>query len=608
MKTWVIITLVSIVLASVGTAVALVIIYLKKRSKFVASSAYNQSVVDQGVVTQALATQTQIVENAVDIVGQTLDDAQGIQDGAFSEFSQTNRELQDLQQNLAEASTASEALQALQTAEDTSVKADKALQGAQQDLSFYNKTRDTIATNTSNAIQTITQDLKKQAAALASFKKDLQEKTVQQANLVNNPSVTQPTLDNKPSIRTVWDAAIQFLIMSPPPDVALKQLAEIYDITTQDANELAKAAKEYVQPSKCEAITRISVGGQWVCPDGWTDTGRNWGDVDGATQCTRGPCPPLSPNACGYAKRVAKGNGFACPTGYKDTGRPATSIYQCSIGPCGPTPADPIVDDGGDDGDWGNGGDDGGDDSEPPSPAPRPTPAPKPTPAPAPRPTPAPKPVSCPEFQVMSNGKCICDPNPANGVTWDGKNCVCDYNAGFTWNEKTRKCVKSAAPKPSPSPSGGGCPSGGWKDAWGSVYTSYPAPGSKEWDEYSGGKYLGLFAYINGKKSEDWVKSNNIASVFNSKNGRNDNEMKKNYAGKYIWVRNKKNGNCMKVQIVDTCGDGDCKGCCTRNANKSNSGMLIDLEKYTAKRFYGSGYYENNGEPANFEALEWQFA
>jgi hypothetical protein len=158
----------------------------------------------------------------------------------------------------------------------------------------------------------------------------------------------------------------------------------------------------------------------------------------------------------------------------------------------------------------------------------------------------------------MSNGKCVCDPNPANGITWDGKNCVCDYNRGFEWNEKSRKCVKSASP--APKPSGGGCPSGGWKDAWGSVYTSYPKPGSKEWDEYSGGKYLGLFAYLKGKQSEDWVKANNLAAVFNSKNGRNDAEMKKNYAGKDIWIRNKKNGTCMKVKIVDTCGDGDCRG------------------------------------------------
>ncbi|AGE55716.1 hypothetical protein ATCVMN08101_662R [Acanthocystis turfacea Chlorella virus MN0810.1] len=586
MKTWVIITLVSIVLASVGTAVALIVIYLKKRSKLVASNAYHQSVVDQGVVTQALATQTQIVQNATDISGQEIEDAQDGQDGAFLEFSQTNRELQDLQQNLAEASAATEALRAKQTAEDMSDKAEQALEVAQKDLSFYQKTKATISANTTKAIQSITEDLNNQAAALASFKKDLQQKTVQEASLVNNPSVIPPTLDNKPSVRTVWDAAVQFLVMSPPADVAIKQLAEIYEITTQDAADLSQAAMEYTRPSTCEFITRISVEDKWICPDGWTDTGRNWGDVDGAKQCARGPCPALAPNACGYTKRVAKDGGFGCPVGYKDTGRPASSDYQCSIGPCGATPNDPL----------------------PPAPVPAPVPIPPPAPTPAPSPRP---PASCPEFQVMSNGQCVCDAK--NGLVWDGTNCVCNYDGGFEWNEKTRKCVKSKAPAPSPKPSpnpsppSGGCPSGGWKDAWGSVYTSYPAPGSKEYDEYSGGKYLGLFAYINGKKSEDWVKSNNIASVFNSKNGRNESEMKKNYAGKDIWVRNKKNGNCMKVKIVDTCGDGDCKGCCTRNANKSKSGMLIDLEKYTAKKFYGSGYTEEKGEPSNFEAMEWRF-
>ncbi|AGE56031.1 hypothetical protein ATCVMO0605SPH_588L [Acanthocystis turfacea Chlorella virus MO0605SPH] len=93
-----------------------------------------------------------------------------------------------------------------------------------------------------------------------------------------------------------------------------------------------------------------------------------------------------------------------------------------------------------------------------PSPAPRPTPtptpAPRPTPTPAPRPTPAPKP-SCPEFQVMSNGQCVCDEK--NGLVWDGKNCVCNYDGGYEWNEKSRKCVKSKTPAPSPSPP----PSGG---------------------------------------------------------------------------------------------------------------------------------------------------
>jgi hypothetical protein len=51
----------------------------------------------------------------------------------------------------------------------------------------------------------------------------------------------------------------------------------------------------------------------------------------------------------------------------------------------------------------------------------------------------------------MSNGKCICDPNPANGIIWDGKNCVCDYKGGFEWDERSRRCVRSSAPSPGPS-------------------------------------------------------------------------------------------------------------------------------------------------------------
>jgi hypothetical protein len=565
MKTWVLITLLSIVLATVGTAVALVVIYLKKRRKLLANSAYQESIVNQGVVTQALATQTQIVRGAVSDVEQTLGDVQDVQDGTFSDFSQTNKDLQDLQKNLAEASAASEALSAQQTAQDTSEKAGQALQGAQKDLTFYQKTRDTIKANTAKAIQTITKDLKEQAAALAKFKNDLQNKTVQEASLVNNPSITPPTLDSKPSIRTVWDAATQFLLASPPADVAIKRLAEIYSITNKDAVDLKKAAAEYAKPSKCETITRISIDGKWACPPGWNDTGRNWGDVDGVKQCTRGPCPALAPNKCGYTRRVAKGTGFGCPFGYKDTGRPATSDYQCSVGPCGATPPDP------------------------------------PTPCVYSARVATPKGWACPEGMIDT------------GLNWG------DVDGG-TKQCRTASCPQpvkkplpppapapSPSPSPAPSPSSGGCPSGGWMSAMGSVYSSYPKAGSKEGSEYSGDKWAGLFSYINGRQSLDWVKSNNIVAVFNSRNGRNDSEMMKNYANRTLWVRNKKNGTCMKVKVVDTCGDSDCKGCCTRNAN-AGGGMLIDFEKFTAQRFFGSGYKEENGEPANFEMVEWQFA
>lgn len=42
------------------------------------------------------------------------------------------------------------------------------------------------------------------------------------------------------------------------------------------------------------------------------------------------------------------------------------------------------------------------------------------------------------------------------------------------------------------------------------------------------------------------------------------------------------------------CADEDCDGCCTENADEGGIGFLIDIEKYTKKRFnnYGSGVIE----------------
>lgn len=41
-------------------------------------------------------------------------------------------------------------------------------------------------------------------------------------------------------------------------------------------------------------------------------------------------------------------------------------------------------------------------------------------------------------------------------------------------------------------------------------------------------------------------------------------------------------------QVVDTCDDDDCDGCCTANAAGAG-GLLIDLEWNTAERFWGKG-------------------
>jgi len=49
---------------------------------------------------------------------------------------------------------------------------------------------------------------------------------------------------------------------------------------------------------------------------------------------------------------------------------------------------------------------------------------------------------------------------------------------------------------------------------------------------------------------------------------------------------------------VDTCDDGDCSGCCSKNANK-NGGTLVDLEYHSAKRFYG-------GKIEGLAPIEWK--
>jgi hypothetical protein len=88
-----------------------------------------------------------------------------------------------------------------------------------------------------------------------------------------------------------------------------------------------------------------------------------------------------------------------------------------------------------------------------------------------------------------------------------------------------------------------------------------------------------LFAGVSGKKSYDWVKSNNIVAFYDS-NDRNGANWKKNYANQKIVLTTSK-GKKFEATILDTCGNTDCNGCCYRNAN---GGYLVDLEYYTLMR------------------------
>ncbi len=110
-----------------------------------------------------------------------------------------------------------------------------------------------------------------------------------------------------------------------------------------------------------------------------------------------------------------------------------------------------------------------------------------------------------------------------------------------------------------------------WKTGVKTTYTSWPAPGSEECVEYNGCEWAGYFAHCTDQKSEDWVAAHNIAAVFPDEGlERHD-----------LCIRS--GDRVMVVSAIDTCGDSDCDGCCTRN--RGGADALIDLESYTNARW-----------------------
>jgi hypothetical protein len=126
-------------------------------------------------------------------------------------------------------------------------------------------------------------------------------------------------------------------------------------------------------------------------------------------------------------------------------------------------------------------------------------------------------------------------------------------------------------------------PTGTWRRANLTNFTSYPEPGSDECENFNGCTWAGYFAFVNGKQPESWVMANNIAAV-HSKDA-NQYKLKT--------LRLRQGSRTIDVKVYDMCADSDCNGCCTQNANAGGIGFLIDIEKYTMQRFgSGSGVVE----------------
>ncbi|MFO0747692.1 MAG: hypothetical protein U1F43_18805 [Myxococcota bacterium] len=110
-----------------------------------------------------------------------------------------------------------------------------------------------------------------------------------------------------------------------------------------------------------------------------------------------------------------------------------------------------------------------------------------------------------------------------------------------------------------------------WHTGNKTTYESYPAPGSPECVEFSGCDYLGQFAACDNTMPESWVASHDIVAVFPL----GDLGLHR------LCLR--AGSKTMVVTAIDTCGDGDCDGCCTENRGSADA--LIDIEKYTDQRF-----------------------
>jgi hypothetical protein len=174
----------------------------------------------------------------------------------------------------------------------------------------------------------------------------------------------------------------------------------------------------------------------------------------------------------------------------------------------------------------------------------------------------------------------VCEGDPQGGDWCNANQNQCESGCGGNW------CSDSSAPPP-PSGGGGSCPAG-WMPAQFTTYTSYapccldspnydPNADTTECDLYSACSYTGAFAYI-GNKSFDYVRNNNLIAFF-TPNGDNQS-----FGNKQMRVS--ANGQTVEVLVADTCGDQDCNGCCTANAQPS--GYLVDMEYWTVVNNFGS--------------------
>jgi len=209
-------------------------------------------------------------------------------------------------------------------------------------------------------------------------------------------------------------------------------------------------------------------------------------------------------------------------------------------------------------------------------------------------PTSAPNPAPVPSSSGFCNwgsdgtgASSTCEGGAQGGQWCNANGDQCESGCGGHWCNGGPSPPTSAPVPTATPPTSGGCPSG-WTQATWTSYTSYapccedspnydPSADTDECDNYSACDYTGDFAYL-GHKSFDWVQSTNIIAFFSTK-GNNAS-----FGNKMIRVSAA--GKTVEALVADTCGDNDCNGCCTENANPS--GYLVDMEYWTVVNNFGN--------------------
>jgi hypothetical protein len=151
------------------------------------------------------------------------------------------------------------------------------------------------------------------------------------------------------------------------------------------------------------------------------------------------------------------------------------------------------------------------------------------------------------------------------------------------------------------------CPAG-WAPANGTVYDSWPKPGSKECDAYSGCRWAGTFKKWdpgdkthckNGAKVMDGGSGQKTCRIppelvaklhFGSTHDKQWNVI----GGKQVELMIEgKPGKTVRVNMLDVCADSDCSGCCTQNT-AGGKFTLIDIEKNPASKLLGFSFSQSN--------------